>query len=353
MRHFFSMVFLVLPLLAQVQRDTVPQKEQILELSTPMKAFLDGHVLTEHGDVDRLKALIFSVFDESRLSLEYSDHFTLTAGQTFEHRAGNCLSFTAMFVAMARYAGLSAYFQEVFDISSWSKNRDLTLFNRHMNAIVMVNGSPFEVDFNYDGERKFRITRRASDDRAFAHFFNNLGVEAMANRDYDLAHSLFQTSIEIDPSFSQSHTNLGVLFRVKGQYDLAEDRYKLAMDLDRFDYTARANLVRLYELQGRQKEAQQMRKKVERFMKRNPYYHLAEGEEAMAEGRFQDALQSFKTAIRRDYQEPSFYLHVASAYQAMGDAPNARKYVLKAKRFAKTYQDRERYNKKLALLAKN
>ena len=45
-------------------------------------------------------------------SLDYSE-VTRTASATFHERQGNCLSFTMLFVGLARAAGLTATYQSV------------------------------------------------------------------------------------------------------------------------------------------------------------------------------------------------------------------------------------------------
>ena len=67
---------------------------------------------------------------------------------------------------MARYAGLSANFQEVSDFSDWSKKDDVMVFSRHMNALVKIGDRKIEVDFRYRSENKFLHRKLVSDKRA-------------------------------------------------------------------------------------------------------------------------------------------------------------------------------------------
>ena len=74
--------------------------------------------------------------DPILLDFDYEPSLTLTAADTFNHRTGNCLSFTAMFIAMAREAGLKAWFQEVKLPPEWSSVNDTFLVSMHVNAVV-------------------------------------------------------------------------------------------------------------------------------------------------------------------------------------------------------------------------
>ena len=51
------------------------------------------------------------------------DEITRTASETFRARRGNCLSFSNMFVAMARDVGLDVQFQEVEIPPDWTSTR--------------------------------------------------------------------------------------------------------------------------------------------------------------------------------------------------------------------------------------
>ena len=90
-----------------------------LEVTADMAEFLDRSVDAKRTEQTRLTDLLNAIVDEERFELVYDDK-TRTASETFRDRRGNCLSFTNMFVAMARYLDLSAQFQEVDIPPDWS-----------------------------------------------------------------------------------------------------------------------------------------------------------------------------------------------------------------------------------------
>ena len=85
-----------------------------LALSPEIQAFLDQKVNTGLADRERLEALVQAVFQDESLRFNYAPE-TRTAIETFTNRNGNCLSFTTLFIAMARYVGLDARFREVLE----------------------------------------------------------------------------------------------------------------------------------------------------------------------------------------------------------------------------------------------
>jgi hypothetical protein len=162
-----------------------------LSISDEMIEFLDKHIMIIDNQNQRLRVLIESIFDRSLLNFEYSNNRTYTAGQAFKNRTGNCLSYTAMLVVMARYVGIPAYFQEVYDFSHWTKRGNIVVFNRHMNAVVVVEGRRIEVDFDFSTDRRIRRTRVVKDQRAQTHYYNNIGAEALIGKNMSwLSHFL-------------------------------------------------------------------------------------------------------------------------------------------------------------------
>jgi len=324
--------------------------DTFFELSEEMKQFMDEHVMTRVGDAQRLTFLLNAIFREDGLNMTYSNHRTTTPSETFLLRTGNCLSFTAMFIAMARYSGVKAGFQEVFDLSSWTKRGEFTVFNRHINCAVWVEGKRKEVDFNYLNKRDFRLVTSVSDARGIAHFYNNLGVEELGAGDNAMAKYYFKKSIETDQEFSFGWANLGILHRIEGDFDLAEASYLRASKINPDDHTPELNLAHLYNLQGKQHQAERILKRVRRFLERNPFHHYQLGKEEFANGNYKESAKHFRRALRIHDTQPQFLTALAGAYQQMGKIKKATRLVEKAKENAAMGEE-ALYDKKLQLLA--
>lgn len=321
-----------------------------MALNEEIITFLDEHITSRHSASQKVCQLIDLVFSAEGLHLTYGNSRTKTAIETFESGSGNCLSFTTMFVAMARHLDLQAYFQEVTDISTFERRGHVVFNNRHINVIVVVHGRNLEVDFFPYQERRQHVTRRISDKRALAHFLNNLGAEAFANASLGEALSYFQRALAQDSEFAHTWCNLGVAYRAVGELDAAEACYQKAMDLDRHQYTAMSNLAHLYVLQGRDEEAHVLEEAVERYRRRNPYYHYALGQEAFDEGRYEEALEHYKRARRRDPNQPEFHHGMAKTYYMIGDFKHAVRSLKKASERAGSESERQRFEKKVGFL---
>ncbi|MCB1048952.1 MAG: tetratricopeptide repeat protein [Acidobacteria bacterium] len=328
----------------------VESPQEIMALSPEMQTYISGAISDTEGQKEKVYALIDLIFSEKHLGLTYGNNRTRTASETFESRQGNCLSFTSMFVAMARHVGLSAQFQEVLDVSTYNKRGQVVVNNKHMNAIVMVNGRRLEVDFQPYAERKKHLTRIVSDAQAFAHFYNNKGAEAFADNHWDLSNAYFHAAMQVEPNFARTYSNYGVLLKRLGDLKGAEEAYLKALDLDDDEYTAMSNLAQLYEGIGRADLAEKFQRKVERHRNKNPYYHYSLALDDYDVGNYGSAIDHLKKALRLHPRESDFYHAIARAYWQTGDQKTARKNLELAERFAMSEEERSRYNMKLDLL---
>ena len=322
----------------------------ILELSSEMIAFLDEHVNRSGSQNERLAHLIRAIIGGDRFVLSYDDS-TRTAEETFRDRRGNCVSFTNMFVAMARNLGLNADFQEVEIPPDWSVSGDTYLLSKHVNAVVALKGRhPRVVDFNiadYDSDNEMRII---DDARARAHFYNNLGVEHLLAGDTQQAYAYLRQSLVEDLTFSSAWVNLGILHRREGYVDLAEAAYLTALDYQASDLLAMSNLASLYQQEGLEEAAAHYLSEVQIHRLRNPYYRYQLANEAFNEGDYESAIENLKVAIRKRSEDDRFFYLLSLSYLMSGDAGQAQIWMKKAEEVASQGADQEKYHDKLDLL---
>ena len=100
--------------------------DDVLAVSPEMKAFLDENVHQRATIGVRMNELIDAIINENTFGLEFEGK-THTASGTFRLRKGNCLSFSNMFVAMARYVHLEASYQEVVIPPDWTFQNEVFL----------------------------------------------------------------------------------------------------------------------------------------------------------------------------------------------------------------------------------
>jgi len=329
---------------------TVPEVD-VTALNQDMCDFLEENIGKVHDPYNRFRSLVYLVFSEKFLDLAYDNTHTKTAIETFETRNGNCLSFTNMFVGMARHIGLNVSYQEVYNTPSWDKQGNVVLLNRHMNAMVTIAGSSYVVDFNpYQDHLELR-TRLVSDARAKAQYYNNLGAERFQLRDTEGALAYFHKAIKTSPSLSYAWSNMGAAYTYEKKFDKAEEAYRQAIKHNPRAYTAMSNLARMYERTGQLDKAKMYSKKVARYRKKNPYFHYALGEEAYLVGNYEEAVEHFKNAIGRKRKVHDFHFAISKAYARMDNTERSEHHLKKARDLAPDVFNRNRYNAKLEALA--
>lgn len=336
------------PQLQDVPAESMVPEMEITEISDEMKAWLDEQVGDVVSPVKRLKILVDRIFSEDSLNLTYDNSRTKTAIETFETRNGNCLSFTCMFVGMARYLGINAYFQEVTNFPTWDRHGQVVVLNRHMNVRVRIDNTTHTLDFNPDADRKEQFTRVVSDKRAVAQFYNNLGAEWFQQGDIERSIAHFKRSLEIDPKVSFTWSNLGVAYITSDRPKDAEGAYLTALKYNSKEYTAVSNLVRLYEKTNEPEKAEDYRARAQRFRMKNPYYHFFKAEEAYVTGDYRKAIKHYKDAIRRKSKVHEFYFGLAKAYSQAGMHAKVSNQLKLAMKYAPNSFDQTRYSQKLA-----
>jgi len=321
---------------------------EVLALSPEMSDFLDAHVNRAGSGILKLHQLASTIIDEDAFGLVYDDR-TRTAAETFRVRHGNCLSFSTMFVAMARDVGLSVQFQEVEIPPDWTLDNDTFVLNQHVNVYVdLALAGTRVVDFNIADFRASYPMRRIPDARALAHYYNNVGVERMQKGDTASALSYFRRAIvDNDRNFSPAWVNLGTLYLRNGHPAHAETAYLQALEADGSDLVAMSSLARLYEMQGDRERAAAYRKRVVRHRNLNPYYRYELARRAYAAQDYDAAIGHLKYAVRKRPKEDQFCFLLGLSYLEKGDERAARSWFARAEELAATDALKRRYSSKI------
>ncbi len=336
--------------LAGIQADGRYVENGVLLLSPAMSAFIDQAVDRDTHEYRRLHQLIYALIGEGTFGLTYDDQ-TQTAVETFEERRGNCLSFTNMFVAMARDVGLKVSYQEVDIPPDWTVSDGTFLLSRHVNVRVDLGRDAEQVvDFNIGDFRTTYNQRVISDDRALAHFYNNKGVEYLQKGDTGAALANLQRSLQHDSKFGPAWSNLGTLYGRQRLPAYAEASYLQALAVNSDEYVAMSNLARLYAEQGDIERSTKFERRTAVHRQRNPYYRFSLAREAYLKRDYDTAISNLKFAIRQREFEDSFYFLLGLSYLHKGDERLARKWMNKAEEVAKNGVLKKNYQSKIDML---
>lgn len=332
------------------------QEVDILGVSPEMAQFVSANGRTTAVDWLRMKRLINGMADAGYLDLKYEATQTFTAAEVFRSRSGNCLSFTNLFVALARESRLDARFQVVDVPPIWDSADGWVMLNSHINVIIedvrlgSAVSRDYIMDFNtpeYDGTWPRRIV---SDRVAFALFYNNRAVEAMRAGDLRLAFANFKLAISKSSVVPATWVNLGALYSRQRHYESALAAYEQALRINPNEKSALTNLARLNDEMGHTELAESYRSRIRRYERINPYYHYALADSAYKSGDYSLALGEIEKAISLKRDDHRFYFLEGLVHYRQGDVDGARSSLAIAERISTEGADKKRYADKLALL---
>jgi Flp pilus assembly protein TadD len=309
-------------------------EQNILGVSEEMRQFLDRHLPSEMKGTSKAFALAYASMDQNFLAFDYNPAKTLSAEDAFTQKTGNCLSFSNMFIAMAREAGMKAWYQEVEVPTEWSSVNETLLVSRHVNAVAKDAYMEYIVDVGKKYRADETMSRKISDREALAQFYNNLGVDALIDNQLAVAYAYFVKAIETYPTRAFFWSNLAVVYRRNGQMADAEATYKTAIRLDSNEMVAHNNLYAIYIEQGNEAAARDIKSRVERHRRKNPYYLQQLSVEAVDEGRYDDAVKLIRKAIKIKEEEYRFHVTLASYLALSGEQDKALKSLERAKQLA-------------------
>ena len=297
-------------------------------LDGEVRARIERDIPSESQEDRRIEVILDYIFH--RLDLQYSTAPTRSAVETFESRRGNCLSFVNLFVGIAREERLAPFYVEVTDLQRWDRKENTVISQGHIVAGLYVNGRLATYDFLPYRPKSYRSFKPIDDLTAAAHYYNNLGAEALLSGDLDRAQSLIETATEIAPSFEKALNNLGVCYARRGQLDRALAVYQRGLAASPDNPLILTNQARAYQEMGRLAEAKGILQKIETSNTTNPYFFLYEAESALADGEPKKALDYLARALRLDTELPEIHVGLVKVYLALGDVASARHHLERA-----------------------
>lgn len=341
--RFAAAVLLSLTTLAAISGSAAgaEQPKDVMGLSPQIERFLEERVPLNLPRSGRLQALMDALFGHNGLDVAYGNLETKTAPETFATRSGNCLSFTILFVAMARHVGLEAHFQEVSEILSWDRRGDVAVSNRHMFAEVETAAGRVRVDFLPGVDKRYRSVQQVDEQRVLAHYYNNLGAEALTGDDLDRAMSMFAKALAADGTLAATWVNMGVTQRRLGRLEDAEASYLRALELEPGEVSAASNLAGLYRFAGRPREAAPYLARVKRHRRSNPFWHFRVGLDAAVRGDLRAAARSLKKAVRLMPDDPLFLTELGKVQKRSGNLRRAERNYIRALQLATDEEQRQ------------
>ena len=313
----------------QVLASEMPDVD-VLRVNNDMRAFIAGGISEASTKVSRLGRLLSSLVDDGYYEAGYEPSLSQTAEETFASKRGNCLSYTNLFIAMAREAGLIVHFQIAQVPPTYDAVRGVLIRNNHVN--ILVEGGQFyyggtrdvTIDFNLEDPSGYP-TRRVSDGYGIGLYYNNVSVERWKQGELRAAFAYLLKAFHAGGARNPDlWVNLGVYYLQGARHRQAVEAFRVALSLDPRNQSAIGGLGRAFESMGDLNQAAEYDAQLSRYRRRNPYYHFARAQLAFGEQRYNESLDILKKAIRLRDDDHRFYHLQGMTFRELGDLAAAR-----------------------------
>jgi Tfp pilus assembly protein PilF len=309
-------------------------------LDEQLRALAEKRVSRVGGDRWRVDQILDLVFGEIGLTYELTP--TRNAVEAYATGKGNCLSFVNLFVGLGREARLNPFYVEVKDHQRWRYDRGAVISNGHIVAGMYIDGEMSTFDFLPYRAKSYRDLQPIDDLQATAHYYNNLGAEALLDGDLETARRHLELAVAIAPGFAKAANNLGVLHMRENQPQRALEVFTKALEQAGEDLALMANLARAYQVLGRDGEASALLAKLDGVRHMSPFYFLYRGEALLAAGDPTRALELMAKALRGDSELPEVHVGLVKTYLALGELDKARHHLSRALRLDATNDEARR-----------
>lgn len=338
--------------------------DTLFTLSPEMRRYMQSsrfkQLIEDHGSIH---GLLDALYQKGELKLEYDSRMTRTAAQTFDARAGNCLSLVIMTAAFAKELGMVVRFQNVDVDETWSRSASLYLVSSHVNLSLgrkpvidlAHTGEPDQlttVDFLPPPEAAKLHTEPLTEQDIVTLYMNNRAAEALVMDRIDDAYWWARNAVARDHAPSSAYNTLGVVYQKHGDLAQAELVFRTALQRDPNNLVVMQNLVPLLAENGKQAESAALAARVAKINPHPAYQYFNDGMRAYQQGDYAKAKELFAREVARAPYNDEFHFWLAVACLRLGQPELAREQLTLAMESSTTADHRERYAAKLVHLHK-
>ena len=331
---------------------------QVFALSDSMKRYIQ----TDLGSSFKgsRQALIEAVA-QGQLKLEYDSVTTRNAAESFDAKAGNCLSLVIMTAAFAKAMNIDVQYNSAMLGDQWSRSANVYFLNGHVNVtlgkrpsdprVLYDQAELMTIDFLPGSEIRSLRSSQIGENTILAMYMNNRSAEALVRGRLDDAYWLAREGISQNPEYWAVYNTLGVIYLRRGNPEMAEPVFRRVLQSDPANTRALANLALTLARLGRDADAAAVDQRLARVEGEAPFHYFHAGVAAMEAGDFRTARGLFAKEVRRaqDYHEFHFWLGLAEL--RLGHIDEARSEFSLALEASTTPRDHDLYASKLARLS--
>lgn len=344
-------------LIAQIlAAETVTEDQQIARSAIPVltatesmqELLYSGHFYSSQSDRQKIDTLLRQLFGRNGNEFTYIANLTLNPEEAFVSKQGNCLTFAMLFITLAREIGLNAVFNEVEVSPNWNMEGGVIIETGHINVLVKSGKQQYVIEWlDYYKDLSNRYIKPISDVRALSYYFNNIGILALADHDYERSGMLLEEAIDLDPSNADAWQNYGVYWVHRNELDRAENAFLQGLKVAGKHSSIYFLLSNFYEKKGDSIRAKKYLKKGEKYAKKNPFYHYSKALGAKAKGDLKMALKHLNISIQKLPDYHLFHYEIAECYYMMGKIDSWKQEMEQAIQSTDSVETRARYRHKI------
>lgn len=312
-------------------------KRELFALDPELLFELQSSGMREVSTQRRVDYLMSLLYGPDLKSFSYAGDETNIAADTWRTRRGNCLSLGILAYSMAKALNLDVQLQEVRVPPQFSRQRNVDFVGRHVNVLIrnqarlhLKNGTMASGNVVIDFDPQvgwLRTGIELTEENVLARYYNNIGAEYFAQRNYPAAYAWFKAAVHADNRFAPSYANLASLYKRHGIIAGAETLLLQAINLDAEDDTALRSLHQFLVAQGRNDEARTYAALIERRQEQNPYYWLGQGLEYLRDAQYRQAVNALERAEALSHGFEEVHQYLAIAYWRAGYPSKARQQI--------------------------
>jgi tetratricopeptide (TPR) repeat protein len=244
-----------------------------------------------------LADLLWALEGPDGLALQYESGYTGTAEEVFSSRQYNCLSFSHLYLALAREIGVDAQYFGVERSRRFRRDGDVVLVSGHVTVGFGTGKNRRVLRFAVRPDADYRSAKPLSDLTALGLYYSNRGAEMIQSGDVQSAAEWLGTATRLAPHLPGTWVNLGVARRRLGDLEGAEGAYLRALEVGERFFPAYRNLAALYKVRGQRELQEKMFGLLGGRGNRNPYTWLALGDHSLEQKRFAEAGRYYRRAL--------------------------------------------------------
>ena len=325
----------------RVDAELVPFVRYPFELTVMLEADAEARINPSLSESRRTEAILDYVF--GYLELDYNLSPTRSAEEAFLAREGNCLSFVNLFVGLGRHYRLNPFYVEVQDYQRWNYQDGVVVSRGHIVAGMYIDGDLSTFDFLPYSPKSYRDFNPIDDLAAMAHYYNNLGAEALMEERFEDAERYLTIANQLAPEFDKAVNNLGVFYLRAGEAERASEILEAGLEVHAGDIPLMTNLARSYQQRGLSEQAEQLFVELEKVNRTNPFFYVYRGDMALAQGDAETALEYMRKAYQTDSDLPEVHVGLVRVYLQVGRLREARHHVERALKLDATHEEARKY----------